>query len=94
MIAPPKRKTAHTATARVGCTIDSDTFRRQSSNWKRRSDENRSDGTVLHHLGDAYRKVGKTDKAAAAWRRSVDTYEKDKETEKAKKASDKSTKIK
>jgi hypothetical protein len=49
---------------------------------------------VLDHLGDAYRKVGKTDKAAAAWRRSVDAYEKDKETEKAKKVSDKSTKIK
>jgi hypothetical protein len=53
-----------------------------------------SDGTVLDHLGDAYRKVGETDKAAAAWRRSVDAYEKDKETEKAKKVSDKSTKIK
>ena len=49
-----------------GSTIDSDTLRRQSWKWGRRSDESHSEGTVLDNLGDAYRIVDQTDKAHAA----------------------------
>jgi tetratricopeptide (TPR) repeat protein len=43
----------------------------------------RPDGTILDHLGDAYLKLGKPDKAKDAWRRAVEVYRKDKEAAKA-----------
>ncbi len=42
------------------------------------------DGAVLDHLGDAYQKAGRHDKAVAAWRKAVALLRKEKETEKAK----------
>ena len=57
-------------------------------------DEKQPDGTVLDHLGDAYRKVGNTSKALATWRRSVEALEKDKEPEKARKVQEKAATIK
>jgi tetratricopeptide (TPR) repeat protein len=52
-------------------------------------DEKRPDGTVLDHLGDAYAKFGKSEKAQAAWRRAKEAFEKDKEPEKAKQVAQK-----
>lgn len=37
------------------------------------------DGTVLDHLGDAYRKAGQPRQAAAAWRRAIDQLRAEKE---------------
>jgi tetratricopeptide (TPR) repeat protein len=52
-------------------------------------DEKQPDATVLDHLGDAYEKLGRHDKALAAWQRAVAAYEKDKEREKAGKVAEK-----
>jgi tetratricopeptide (TPR) repeat protein len=52
-------------------------------------DEKQPDGTILDHLGDAYQKAGKMDRAVAAWRRAKAAYEKDKEPEKARKVDQK-----
>ena len=41
------------------------------------------DATVLDHLGDAYRKAIERDKALAAWRKAVEVFRQEKETEKA-----------
>ena len=41
------------------------------------------DATVLDHLGDAYRKANQRDKALAAWRKAVEVFRQEKETEKA-----------
>ncbi len=41
------------------------------------------DGVVLDHLGDAYRKVNRRDKAVEAWRKAAEAYRGEKETEKA-----------
>ena len=57
-------------------------------------DEKQPDGTVLDHLGDAYRKVGNTAKALATWRRSIEALKKDKEPEKARKVQEKAATIK
>ena len=57
-------------------------------------DEKQPDGTVLDHLGDAYRKVGNTSKALATWRRSIEALKKDKEAEKARKVDEKMMKVK
>jgi tetratricopeptide (TPR) repeat protein len=57
-------------------------------------DEKQPDGSILEHLGDAYAKVGKTEKALATWRRAVKVFEKDKEPEKARKVDEKSAKAK
>jgi tetratricopeptide (TPR) repeat protein len=48
-------------------------------------DKKQPDGTVLDHLGEAYRKLGKTEKARDVWRRAIAAYDKDKEPEKARK---------
>ena len=42
------------------------------------------DGAVLDHLGDAYQKAGRRDKAVEAWGRAAAALRKEKETEKAK----------
>ena len=42
------------------------------------------DGTVLDHLGDAYDKAGRHDKAVEAWRKAVECFRKEKQTEKEK----------
>ncbi len=52
-------------------------------------DEKQPDATVLDHLGDAYEKLGRYDKALAAWQRAIAAYEKDKEREKAGKVAEK-----
>ena len=52
-------------------------------------DEKQPDGTVLDHLGDAYLKVGNTNKARATWQRAKEVLEKDKEPEKARKVDEK-----
>ena len=52
-------------------------------------DEKQPDGTVLDHLGDAYEKLGRHSQAIAAWQRAKAALEKDKETEKARKVSEK-----
>lgn len=57
-------------------------------------DEKQPDGTVLDHLGDAYRKAGKVEKAIAAWQQAKAAYEKDKEPEKARKVAAKLSKDK
>ena len=41
------------------------------------------DGVVLDHLGDAYRKANQRDKAVEAWRKAVEVFRQEKETEKA-----------
>jgi tetratricopeptide (TPR) repeat protein len=48
--------------------------------------DKKPDGTVLDHLGDAYRKTNRRDKAVEAWRKAVEVFrrEKDKDTEKIK----------
>jgi tetratricopeptide (TPR) repeat protein len=45
--------------------------------------DKKPDGTVLDHLGDAYRKIGRPDKAAETWRRAVEVFRKEKESKKA-----------
>ena len=57
-------------------------------------DEKEPDGTVLDHLGEAYIKAGRTDKARDAWRRAIAAYKKDKEPEKAAKIERKREKVK
>ena len=52
-------------------------------------DEKQPDGTVLDHLGDACEKLGRRDKALAAWQRAKTALEKDKEPEKAGKVKEK-----
>jgi Flp pilus assembly protein TadD len=42
------------------------------------------DGLVYEHLGDAYAKTGRADKARDAWRRAIEIFRQDKEPEKAK----------
>jgi tetratricopeptide (TPR) repeat protein len=42
-----------------------------------------ADGTVLDHLGDAYQKLGQTEKANDNWRRAAESFRKEKEEEKA-----------
>ena len=42
------------------------------------------DGTVLDHLGDAYSKLDRRDKAVAAWRKAAEVFRQEKETDKAK----------
>ncbi len=42
------------------------------------------DGTVLDHLGDAYQKAGRRDKAIASWRKAARLLRQEKEIEKAK----------
>jgi tetratricopeptide (TPR) repeat protein len=39
------------------------------------------DGTVLDHLGDAYEKIGRHDKAVEAWRKAAECFHKEKEPE-------------
>jgi len=41
------------------------------------------DGVVLDHLGDAYLKTGKHEKALAAWRKAAEHFRRDNEREKA-----------
>jgi Flp pilus assembly protein TadD len=56
-------------------------------------DPKQPDGTVLDHLGDVCRELGKTDKARDAWRQAVEAYQKDKEPEKAAKVREKLAKL-
>ncbi|HYW78519.1 MAG TPA: tetratricopeptide repeat protein [Thermoguttaceae bacterium] len=46
------------------------------------SEENGPDGVILDHLGDAYWAAGRTDDAKDTWRRAVDAFRKNEETEK------------
>ncbi|MEN6406363.1 MAG: tetratricopeptide repeat protein, partial [Thermoguttaceae bacterium] len=41
------------------------------------------DGVVLDHLGDAYQKMNRRDRAVATWRKAADAFRRDKEPEKA-----------
>jgi tetratricopeptide (TPR) repeat protein len=47
------------------------------------------DPTVLDHLGDAYRAVGRPQEAKQAWRRAVQAFQKDPDPEKMKRIEDK-----
>ena len=46
--------------------------------------DKKPDGTVLDHLGDAYAKTNRRDKAVEAWRKAVETFRREKDTEKMK----------
>ncbi len=46
--------------------------------------DKKPDGTVLDHLGDAYRKINRRDKAIEAWRKAVEVLRREKDTEKVK----------
>ena len=48
------------------------------------ADADKPDATVLEHLGDAYAKLNRRDKAAAAWRKSAEVFRQEKELDKAK----------
>ena len=45
--------------------------------------DKRPDAVILEHLGDAYAKLGRPDRAKDAWRRAAEAFRKDKEAEKA-----------
>lgn len=45
--------------------------------------DTKPDPTVLDHLGDVYSKLNQRDKALAAWRKAVEAFRREKETEKA-----------
>jgi Flp pilus assembly protein TadD len=64
-------------------------FREAVTELEKALDDKQPDGTVLDHLGDAYQKAGKNDKALVAWRRAKEAFEKDKDVEKAKKVEEK-----
>lgn len=69
-------------------------YREAAAELEKAVDKKQPDGTVLDHLGEAYLKAGKTEKARAAWRRAIAAYEKDKEPEKAEKVDLKLSKAK
>ncbi len=48
------------------------------------ADADKPDAAVLDHLGDAYAKLNRRDKAVAAWRKSAEVYRQEKELDKAK----------
>jgi tetratricopeptide (TPR) repeat protein len=52
-------------------------------------DDKLPDGTVLEHLGDAYEKLGRHNAAVTAWQRAKAAYQKDQESDKAKRVGDK-----
>ncbi len=48
------------------------------------ADADKPDAAVLDHLGDAYAKLNRRDKAVSAWRKSAEVYRQEKELDKAK----------
>jgi tetratricopeptide (TPR) repeat protein len=46
--------------------------------------DKKPDGTVLDHLGDAYARLNRRDKALEAWRKAADAFRREKDTEKLK----------
>jgi tetratricopeptide (TPR) repeat protein len=46
--------------------------------------DKKPDGTVLDHLGDAYRKLNRRDKAVEAWRKAMEVFRREKDSEKVK----------
>jgi tetratricopeptide (TPR) repeat protein len=49
-----------------------------------KADGKEPDATVLDHLGDVYQKLGRTGDAQAAWKQSIEAYQRDKEADKIK----------
>jgi tetratricopeptide (TPR) repeat protein len=49
-----------------------------------KADSKEPDATVLEHLGDVHQKLGRTSDAIAAWKQSIEAYQREKESDKIK----------